>query len=276
MHNKPQEGRSIPKRMDKPHGQSRLRGATRQGSRGVSQSSIDAWLINRGVDLEREARGRRPRATAESEKPWRGNRSTSRESSRAELLGGREGAALVADPIPSTGRVPRPSGVSGGGSSGGPTARLTPLCFGSRALSLRLGMENPRSGEKAKERFLRTGVEQGVRGVETSEMQSAGDGCPEASLHHRRGISYTHPKTAEGGTSSTSAGASQMLGSGEKDPADARCRPLLSPLVCLGSERRTQTDVLCEGSPGEIADPSRDGAEPMRRSVELSSDSPRG
>jgi hypothetical protein len=246
MRNKPQEGRSIPERMDKPLGQLKLRGATRRKRRGVSQASIDAWLDAHGApDLALKARGRRPSATAELEKPWRGHRSTtSKDPSRAVQLV-REGAALVAKTIPID-WVPRPKDANGGGSSGGPTARLTPLCLGTRVLSMRtMDTENPKSGVEGL--LPRVGVEKSVKGVETSETQSAGDGCPDA----LKG-SCAHPRTAEGETSSMSGGApNSRFGCGEQIRAGERCRPLLS--LCPGKENAK--DVLCGGSPG-VAVPS--------------------
>ena len=129
-------GKVIRTRRDTPGGQSTLRGAAHRG-RTVSISELDAWLQAR-VGPEGEARGRRLGATADGDKPWRGT-TTSRPDAPLERrlasptvpsdeparradasgVGGREGAALVAEPPTERARPTRSPAERGGGSGGG-------------------------------------------------------------------------------------------------------------------------------------------------------------
>jgi len=241
MGKKPQEGKSVPAGMDEPHGKSRLRGAARSAAKAVCQSSIDAWLSARLRVLAWEARGRRPSATAEADKPWRGafdsiaerDLATGREAPGVFLgvdsldpRAVREGAALVAKTVLSAARVPRPSGANGGGSSGGPIARSRPLCFGARALSVAgLNQKNPKSGaEWGSSPAARKRADQSVRGVQTPEAQGIGDGCPvTSSIGDGR---CAHRKPAEGDTRSMSGGgAADSRGTGERSRSRMQQRP---------------------------------------------------
>jgi hypothetical protein len=204
---------------------------------GVSQAALDAWYRSRVEATDREAWGRRPvRAAATNpEKPWRGTEKTStrgentniarrrhaaseserrveglcpsrtlgiREHLKQVERGSREGAALVAKSGFNSARTARPTGEAGRGSSGDSAQSQSRISIGNRPLRIIASeAETPRVESEPAQAQARKRVDQGVKAVQTAQMQCTG-GWQTRSVFSDEGERCSDPKTLKGNKTS--------------------------------------------------------------------------